>query len=162
MGIFDSFKKNSNLSKISKILGKGMTQSDIEKSIRNSTNITSILADINADIKDDTGRQKRIAEREENEKALEDLIDLVENNENLKSIMTKYGADREKIKSLYQRLKSEGAGQWKGGHFVAASVFAFPQTLEYCLNSDKQGIRFGSVAGRCLMYFKNNETGAIE
>ena len=63
MGIFDSFKKNSNLSKISKILGEGMNQSDIEKSIRNSTNITSILADINAEIKDDGSYNKKTGKR---------------------------------------------------------------------------------------------------
>lgn len=158
MGIFDSFKKGSKLNSISKILGEGSSKADIQNMIQNAGNIESILSSIN----DDEGREKRKKEREAKEKALENLFDLVENNEALNSILKKYNANRDTLKRLYERLKSEGAGQWHKGHFVVASVFAFPQTLEYCLNSDKQGIRFGSVAGRCLMYFKNNETGAIE
>jgi len=154
MGIFDSFKKSSKLSKISKVLGKEYTDYELKKL---ASDPSSFLRDsFNED------PDKRAKEREEHDKALEELFDLIENNNDLKKIIDHHGADREKLRELYKTLKREGICLWRRGHFVAASTLAFGQTLDYCLAAEKKGISYESISSRCLVYFKNNETGEIK
>ena len=153
MGIFDSFKKSSKLSKISKVLGRGYADHELKKLVSNPSSLMDYL-------NEDPDKIKK--EREEHDKALEELFDLIESNKDLKRIMDHHGADREKLKDLYKTLKREGICLWRRGHFVVASTLAFGQTLDYCLAAEKKGISYESISSRCLMYFKNNETGQIK
>ena len=148
MGIFDSFKKSSKLSKISKVLGKEYTDYELKKLVSNPSSL--LMDSLNED------PDKRKKEREEHDRALEELFDFIESNKDLKRIMDHHGADREKLRDFYKILKREGICLWRRGHFVVASTLAFGQTLDYCLAAEKKGISYESISSRCLMYFKNN------
>jgi hypothetical protein len=48
-----------------------------------------------------------------------------------------------------------GAGQWRGGHFVAASAIAYPQTLRYLLKHRTKRDLPPEVAWKLLKYFES-------
>ncbi len=68
------------------------------------------------------------------EKAREALIAYCEANEDIKLVMREFGVTRATILEIYEYLVKAGAGQWAGGHYVAASAVAYPHTLRYLLH----------------------------
>lgn len=91
MGLFSSFKKNKNLKRISEILGKEFSM-------------------------DDYSSDKFILGNNPKDKALEELLDLCEQDKTLKGIMDIYNATREDLKKIYHEIEVNGAGQWTRGH----------------------------------------------
>lgn len=65
--------------------------------------------------------------------AVEALCDYCESNPSTKAVIEEFGATRDKLQDLYNRLLVGGAGQWIGSHWVAASSIAYPQTLRFLL-----------------------------
>ena len=140
--IFQSFKKSRQLKEVSTKLSKPLDTSDIFKSIR--------------------GRKD----------ALIELIDIAESDENVKAAMNEYHADRQTLNKLYDKLALVGAGQYAGGHYVAASSLVYPSTLKYLLEHFNNGI-FSiknwddnnssiHIAYRLIEYFEKGETGEIK
>ena len=79
-------------------------------------------------------------------------------------VMAKHNADRRKLHDLYDMLVAGGAGQWAGGHFVAASSLVYGQPLDYVLTQQSGGgdRSFLDVAMRLVEYFEHGETGPVE
>ena len=63
--------------------------------------------------------------------ALDELFTLCETDPQIRVVLTKHGANRERLQETFELLLHFGAGQWVAGHYVAASVFAFPATLDF-------------------------------
>lgn len=106
------------------------------------------------------------------EKYLDELIELCLADEYIAMVMSQYNANGQTLKELYSLLCSAGAGQYAGGHFVAASSLAFPLTLRFLLEHYNDGIfsikgydNYNStlfIAYRLIQYFENGEVGTIE
>ena len=135
MGFFSSFKKSSNLKRISKVLGQttDFQSGDVLRSMR------------------ETSSNK--------DKALEELLDICENDKQLSQVIEKYNSNREELKKIYSKLLINGAGQWAGGHLCCASALVFTSTLEYVLeNKDSIGIQEGITI---VDYFEKGRLGKV-
>lgn len=63
----------------------------------------------------------------------DELLGLCEGDPAVSEVMKRYGATRTTLRELFTKLQAVGAGQWAGGHYVAASALAYPHTLEFLL-----------------------------
>jgi len=72
----------------------------------------------------------------------------------LQPVMVEFGADRSTLDELYHTLCAAGAGQWAGGHFVAASAVAYPQTLRFLLGNYREGLSHSQQAIALIMHFE--------
>jgi len=142
--LIQSLKKSRQLKKVSKKLSKPFDSRDI---IQMATQ----------------GNKKN--------EVLDELIDIAESDEYVKIVMNDYLADRQKLKELYRRLTLVGAGQYSGGHYVAASSVVYPLTLKFLLEHfDGENFSINGwdannsamhIAYRLIEYFKKGETGEI-
>ncbi|WP_143754955.1 hypothetical protein [Caulobacter sp. BP25] len=133
-----SFKKSSELRRISKQIGGPPPQSPLD-----------LLR----------GRQ---AEQE----GLSKLWDMVEGDPDLGRILLAHGADRGRLNKLINQLRAVGAGQWTSGHYVPVSTFAFGPTLDYVLRrtsgADLSRNDFLDVAYTLVDYFEKGRTGLVD
>jgi hypothetical protein len=67
------------------------------------------------------------------------LLDLVEGDRTLHGIMQKHGATRADLQTIYRMLLQCGAGQWRRGHWVAASALCYGSTLAFVLAKLREG-----------------------
>jgi hypothetical protein len=94
------------------------------------------------------------------EKALQNLCDLCESDPRLRQTMEAHGANREVLRELYKLLIANGAGQWVGGHFVAASALAYGFPLLFVLqNADT--LPWSRICVLLIEYFERNDTGPV-
>ncbi len=104
--------------------------------------------------------------------ALEELLDLIENDENLSQIIDYHNGNREALRYFYYQLIFGGAGIYVKGHYVAASGISFGGPLEFlfrCYNREKLSVNdFDEVhstmliSQRIIYYFANGEWGQIQ
>jgi hypothetical protein len=99
-----------------------------------------------------------VSGRERREKAEEALLDYCEARAEVRKIMQEFKASRATLGELYTQLILAGAGQWRGGHFVAASAIAYPQTLRYLLEHRTKRDLPPEVAWKLLMHFESGAT----
>lgn len=85
------------------------------------------------------------------------LFDYCEGHPEVAQVMAEHGITCEALEELYGTLLAGGAGQWAGGHFVAASALAYPQSLQFLLQ-DQGGDR--SFAGKVDALIGHFERGA--
>jgi hypothetical protein len=89
------------------------------------------------------------------ERAIEALLDYCEGRQDIRNVMTEFGADRGMLRQLYDGLLVSGAGGWAGGHYVAASALAYPHALHYLLSRARVGReRDNQTAYTLLMHFE--------
>ncbi len=92
--------------------------------------------------------------------ALEDLLNLCESDRLLRQTMDEHRVDRETLREFYWLLMANGAGQWVGGHFVAASALAYGFPLLFLLeNADT--LPWGRICVLLIEYFERNEVGPV-
>jgi len=72
--------------------------------------------------------------------ALRALLDYCVSRPELAQIMGDFDATRATLEKVYHILLASGAGQWAGGHFVAASALAYPDTLRFVLSNRAGGL----------------------
>ena len=141
MGLFSSFKKSSNLRRISKELGGSLSYHEAQTQGLSGSDLMHAM----------------LGSGEKQKKAEEELLDLCENDKQLSKIIEKYNSNRNQLKKIYNDLLVNGAGQWAGGHFCAASALVFVPTLEYVLQNKKS---IGATVSYIIVdYF---ETGNLE
>lgn len=73
------------------------------------------------------------------EKAEGALLDYCEADRDIRDLMAQFNVSRDTLREVYSRLLAAGAGQWGGGHYVAASAIAYPHTLRYVLSRPTTG-----------------------
>ena len=94
-------------------------------------------------------------------KALEDLLDLCERHRLLLPILTEFEADRETLRNLYNLLIKTGAGQWAGGHYVAASALAYLTSLQFLLENAGT-LPADDICILLIEYFERNDVGPVQ
>jgi len=92
------------------------------------------------------------------QKPMEALFDYCEANANVRDVMREFNATRDTLKDIYSVLLSGGAGQWAGGHYVAASAVAYPNTLRFLLEHPLTGR--DEILGTVYKLIAHFETGA--
>ena len=60
-----------------------------------------------------------------------ELLDYCTAKPEIQEMMRSFNLDRTELEDLYKRLLGSGAGQWAGGHWVAASTLADPESLHF-------------------------------
>lgn len=104
---------------------------------------------------------KSIAEFDDRyDESLKELFHMCESDPYLNAVLGNHGAGREDLEALYRRLVDVGGGQWRGGHYIPVSAFAYAQSLDYMLRS-RNAPEFEDVAYRLILYFERNESGTI-
>lgn len=134
MNLVRSFLKSRKLAKLSAVLGSGRSLAG--------------------------GMEAFLEAGKIQDKAFEQLLDLVESQPDLRVVMGHYAASRDTLRNLYVRLGASGAGQWERGHYVAASSLVFATTLDYLLRN-QNAADFRGVAFRLIEYFGRGELGEI-
>ena len=105
------------------------------------------------------------------DKALNNLIRLCKDDENVSYVINKYSVTDKKLKDLYYILTTNGAEQYARGHLVAASSLACAYTLKFLLdhfdgeyftinNKDKYNSSL-FISDRLTQYFEKSEHGEI-
>jgi hypothetical protein len=82
------------------------------------------------------------------------LFDYCEASGGVRQVMDEFGVSRATLKELYSTLLAAGAGQWAGGHWVAASTLAYPETLRYVLEGRANGRNGRETAFSLIMHFE--------
>lgn len=72
----------------------------------------------------------------------------------IQSVLGEFGANRSTLKDLYSRLCVSDAGQWAGGHWVAASALAYPHTLRFLLTNLQGGASHIEQAYAIIIHFE--------
>ena len=140
MGLFSSFKKRSNLRRISKELDGTLHYLEAKSQGLSESDLMYAMLD-------------------KPKKAEEQLLDLCENDKQLSKIIEKYNSNRNELRKIYHDLKVSGAGQWVGGHYCPASALAFVPTLEFVLQNKKSiGARVGYII---VDFFETGNLGSL-
>lgn len=87
-----------------------------------------------------------------------DLVDYVMSRAPLQGIIREFDLTPEAIIELYRQLAVAGAGQWAGGHYVAASALAYPHTLRFLLESKRAGLEPLETAYSLVMHFERGHS----
>lgn len=104
--------------------------------------------------------RKMMSQSSKKEEILDELFEVCREDKQLSKILEKHNASRKDLFKIYRVLISHGGGKWINGHYVAASVFAFAGTLDYCLSKELNSRE--NVLGmsfRMIEYFENGEVG---
>ncbi len=90
------------------------------------------------------------------EQALEDYLDLCENDPSVKQVLSESKLTRNNLRDIYQALLSNGAGQWVKGHYVALSTIAYAQPLKLYLELTRDKGPNMEVCVTMLDYWEKN------
>ena len=133
MGIIRSIRKSWELQRISRILGQPPDPARFLEDLQSGT----------------TAR------------ALNDLFKLCETDPQVRIVLDKHGVvGRDRLQETFELLLHFGAGQWIAGHYVAASVFAFPATLDFVFASVGHE-PWEKIVVVLLEYFERGDVGAV-
>jgi len=84
------------------------------------------------------------------------LLDYCEQQPALKALLSEFKITRQDLQELYRQFIMVGAGQWRCGHWVAASALAYPDSLRYVLLRREENIQ--ETAYKLIMYFERGES----
>ena len=83
------------------------------------------------------------------------LLDYCERDPATQAVLTEFKAARSDLSYLYCKLLIGGAGQWAGGHFIAASAIAYPHTLRYLLqHRPAEPDQFSELVYKLIAHFE--------
>lgn len=83
-----------------------------------------------------------------------DLVDYCMSRASLQDIIREFDLTPEVMMEIYRQLAVAGAGQWAGGHYIAASALAYPHTLRFLLESKRAGVEPLETAYSLVMHFE--------
>ena len=89
--------------------------------------------------------------------ALSELLDYCTAKPAIQEMMRSFDLDRTELKGLYNMLLRGGAGQWAGGHWVAASTLADPESLSFLVRRIRRATDHEATADASyalIMYFE--------
>ena len=141
MGFFSSYKKSKKLRKLQLIISPpDQTIDDI------TSNFMSSLK---------TGRSEK-------EEALEEYLELCENDEGISAVLSDYEMNRNDLKNIYSQLIANGFGQWIKGHYVALSTIAYHEPLLYFVESTRRNVPLQEIASNLFAYWEGRvKQGAL-
>jgi uncharacterized membrane protein YhaH (DUF805 family) len=104
----------------------------------------------------------------------EELFEFCESDENIRTVMNKYKANKQVLKDIYNDLLYAGAGQFAGGYYVPTSSLVNDTTLKFLLeyyNKEKKCFSIYDmdkinskmfIAYRLIKYFENGGKGEVK
>ena len=117
--------------------------------------LAAISREVGRELNRDQAMHELLSGRGRREKAEEALLDYCEADRNIRAVMAQFKVSRDALGEIYSRLLAAGAGQWAGGHYVAASAIAYPDTLRYVLSRPVSGREaLLETAYRLIMHFE--------
>jgi len=117
--------------------------------------LAAVSRELGREFSPDQAMQELLSGRGRREKAEEALLDHCEADRNIRDVMAQLNVSRDTLREVYSRLLVAGAGQWAGGHYVAASAIAYPHTLRYVLSRSASGREaLLETAYRLIMHFE--------
>ncbi len=96
------------------------------------------------------------------EKALDELLKLCESDKYVSLVTSRYGANRDVLVDIYNKLLLYGAGQWADGHWVPASSLAYAYNIDYLLHKYYNNDLSHEIALRMVKYFQRGEVGPVD
>ena len=91
--------------------------------------------------------------------ALSDLLDYCTAKPDIQEVMRSFDLDRTELEDLYTTLVASGAGQWAGGHWVAASTLADPESLRFLVRRRRRAPDRGETLEAIHVLFIHFERG---
>lgn len=88
------------------------------------------------------------------DQAMSALIEYCVAQPEVERVMREFGATRETLYHLFWTLHAAGARQRAGGHFVAASALAYPQSLRFVLQNQRGGLSLVEQVHALLLHFE--------
>ena len=79
--------------------------------------------------------------------ACEELLDFCQNDPGVAGVCFDYELGREDLRKLYWMLRSNGAGHWVRGHYVALSTLAYAESLSVCADLHRRGAEHVNTNG---------------
>jgi ribosomal protein S14 len=117
--------------------------------------LAAISRELGREFNPEQAMQELFSGRGRREKAEEALLDYCEADGRIRDVMAQFNVSRDTLRGVYSRLLVAGAGQWAGGHYVAASAIAYPHTLRYVLSRPAEGREaLLEIAYRLIMHFE--------
>lgn len=131
---FRSWKKSSKLRALQlKIAPPGQTVDDV-------------VAEVIHTLRDGNSEQ---------EKSLEEFLDLCEEDDGILKVMQIESLSRSDLKELYLRLRRAGLGQCIKGHYAALSTIAYGEPLLFVVRAEKAGMNLREISTILLRYWTN-------
>lgn len=119
-----------------------------------SPTLESISRELGREVRAEDMMKELLANPNRRDQAEEALFDYCMSQPAIQSLMEEFGANRTTLKDLHTVLCVAGAGQWAGGHWVAASALAYPQTLHFLLNNFQGEATQGDQIHALIMHFE--------
>lgn len=94
------------------------------------------------------------------DQAAHELFALSDLDPLLRDVLDRHGADRRQFHEIFELLLHAGAGQWVGGHYVAASTMAFAPPLDFVL-TNAGVLSSQNICILLLEYFERGEVGPV-
>jgi hypothetical protein len=113
-----------------------------------------ISRELGRDVRAEDMMRELMATPNRRQQAEDALLDYCLAQPAIQSVMQQFGADRSTLRDLYSTLCLAGAGQWAGGHWVAASALAYPDSLRFLLTNLKGGASHMEEAYALIMHFE--------
>ena len=92
--------------------------------------------------------------------ALSELLDYCTAQRDIQEVMRSFDLDRTELEALYRTLVVAGAGQWAGGHWVAASTLADPESLRFLVGRRRRPPDLETLDGTIYALIVHFERGA--
>ncbi|MGK7346076.1 MAG: hypothetical protein ACNS63_09740 [Candidatus Nitrospinota bacterium M3_3B_026] len=90
---------------------------------------------------------------EDKEKALDELVDLLEKDTGISRIMKDNEAGVDALKEIFHTLETNGAGVWVGGRYVPAASLFTPEVLSYFVTVRERDELNSLAINQVLGYF---------
>lgn len=113
-----------------------------------------ISRELGREVRPEDMMRELVATPNRREQAENALLDYCLSQPALQSLLAEFGANRATLKDLYFTLCDTGAGQWAGGHWVAASALAYPHSLRFLLSNLHSGASHMEQASALIMHFE--------
>jgi hypothetical protein len=88
------------------------------------------------------------------ERAENALLDYCISQPPIQALLQEFDGDRDTLKGIYSNLCMAGASQWAGGHWVAASALAYPDSLRFVLMNARKGATQLQEIHALIMHFE--------
>lgn len=97
-------------------------------------------------------------DKEIQNKALDDLIILIQNDISLKQIVEEYNVNEKLLHEIYDRFCGLGFKRYYAGHLLPAAAISYASSLKYILsnyNDFSGGENQATIVNNVILYFKD-------
>src|SRR5215510_14794995 len=96
----------------------------------------------------------------ESGRALEEYFDLCESDTAVRRVMECEDLVRFDLRGMLMRLLQRGLGEWVNSHYAALSTIAHAESLQYSVQSERQGVRPDEIYFQLVKYWQRRISSA--